>query len=280
MDASEHRKWYARLITANAGVVGDERLYGAFATVPREVFLGPGPWSVFTRAGYIETPSDDPAFVYQDIVIALKKEARLNKGQPTLHATCIAALGVREGNTVVHVGAGTGYYTAILARLAQRTGHVTAYEIDTELAGRAKENLASYDNVRVANASGVAAALPACDVLYVNAAAISPPATWFDALKPGGRLLFPLASGEAPGVMLLITHAGDDPAADAFTARFITPVMFTPCVGAEDHEAARAFAKAFSGGGMQNVRSLRRGTLPDETCWFAGATWWLSTAPP
>jgi protein-L-isoaspartate(D-aspartate) O-methyltransferase len=30
---------------------------------------------------------------------------------------------------------------------------------------------------------------------------------------------------------------------------------------------------------MKNVRSLRRDSSPDETCWCAGGGWWLSTAP-
>ena len=45
------------------GAVNDDRLVRAFATVPRERFVGPGPWQVITASGYIETPSDDPAFL-------------------------------------------------------------------------------------------------------------------------------------------------------------------------------------------------------------------------
>jgi len=45
----------------------------AFASVPRERFVGPGPWQIFTMAGYVETPSDDPAVIYQDVVIALDR---------------------------------------------------------------------------------------------------------------------------------------------------------------------------------------------------------------
>ena len=33
-------------------------------------------------------------------------------------------------------------------------------------------------------------------------------------------------------------------------------------------------------GGAGDVRSLRRGTPPDDTCWCAGKGWWLSIAPP
>jgi protein-L-isoaspartate(D-aspartate) O-methyltransferase len=273
---AEHRRWFAQLITASAGVaVSDEQLRTAFELVPREHFLGSGPWSVFTRSGYIETPSDNPAFVYQDIVIALKRESQLNNGQPMLHAACIGALRPREGETVVHVGAGTGYYSAILSHLVGSSGRVVSYEIDGELAERAKRNLAAYKNVSLLNESGVEGPLQACDALYVNAGAPAPATSWLDALKPGGRLLFPLTPGLGAGYMLLIRRG----TMSTWVAQFVSGAMFTPCVGSEDDETARRLAKAFAGGGMQSVRSLRRGTAPDETCWFAGRGWWLSAEP-
>jgi len=93
MDRLEaHRIWFARLVTANAGVPGtDRRLIESFASTPRERFVGPGPWKVFTRLGYIQTPSDDPALLYQDVTVALKSAEQINNGQPTLHAVCLAA---------------------------------------------------------------------------------------------------------------------------------------------------------------------------------------------
>src|SRR5262249_40895921 len=133
-----HRLFYAKLVTANAGVPATaERLISAFASVPRERFVGAGPWRVFTPAGYIQTPSDDPALLYQDVVVNLKAEGHINNGQPTLHAACLAALQVQPGEHVVHVGAGSGYYTALLAELAGPSGSVAAFEIEPELAQRA-----------------------------------------------------------------------------------------------------------------------------------------------
>src|SRR6266513_1352013 len=32
---------------------------------------GAGPWKVFAGGNYVETPTDDPAFLYQDVVVAL-----------------------------------------------------------------------------------------------------------------------------------------------------------------------------------------------------------------
>src|SRR5437763_452110 len=118
-----HRSFFADLVTATVGIRAPEsRLRAAFAAIPRERFVGPGPWRVFTAAGYIETPTDDPAFLYQDVTVALRPEGQINNGQPTLHAACLAALSPQEGETAVHVGAGTGYYTALLAQLTGAAG--------------------------------------------------------------------------------------------------------------------------------------------------------------
>ena len=73
---------------------------------------------MFTAAGYIDTPTDDPAFLYQDVTVALKPESQINNGQPTLHAVSLAALNPQEGEAAVHIGAGTGYYTAFTGRTA------------------------------------------------------------------------------------------------------------------------------------------------------------------
>ncbi len=46
-----YRDFYATLITANAGVTGPSDLKAAFASTPRERFLGKGPWKVLTPVG-------------------------------------------------------------------------------------------------------------------------------------------------------------------------------------------------------------------------------------
>lgn len=104
------RRAYAKQILAAAGVA-DARIEQAFATIPREHFLGSAPWSMCRPLGnYIETPSPDPACVYVDQVFGLVPEIGINNGQPSLHALLIAAARIQEGEHIVHVGAGTGYY--------------------------------------------------------------------------------------------------------------------------------------------------------------------------
>ena len=274
-DTEAFRNFFASLITANVAGPGKEALKEAFASTPREEFLGEGPWKVFSPAGYIETPSRDPAFLYQDILFVLQEKGTINNGQPSLHAHCLAALDIKKGEDIVHIGAGTGYYTAVLSKLTGPAGSVRAYEIEATLAERATRNLKDYTNVNVYSQSGSGVALSACDVIYVNAGATAPLDSWLDALRPGGRLLFPLTGAKGGGAMLLVTQTSQS---NVFPARFLNRVMFVECSGARDDETARQLSEVFkSRDDLGEVRSLRRKTPPDDTCWFAGTDWWLST---
>jgi protein-L-isoaspartate(D-aspartate) O-methyltransferase len=269
-----HRLFFARLITANAGVPAPGgRLAAAFASTPRERFVGSGPWKIPTAIGYVETPTGDPALLYQDFPVSLKEEGAINTGSPTLHALCLSTLDPKEGETALHIGAGTGYYTAVLARLVGAAGSVRAYEIEPDLAQRAAGCLADLPQVTVHTRSGSEGPLPECDLLYVNAGASAPLDAWLDALRPGGRLLFPLMPAQGAGGMLLITRGPGD----RYEARFLCHAYFFPCAGAYDEETAGKLSQAFRRNDA--VRSLHRGTPPDETCWCSGRGWWLSTAP-
>lgn len=267
-----YRTFFADLVTANAGIPPGSELAAAFASTPREQFVAKPPWKVWTGAGYIGTPSNDPAFLYQDVVVSLG-DGPLNNGQPSLHALCLAALAPQKGDAVVHVGAGTGYYTTLLAKLIGETGRIDAYEIDSELARRATENLSVFPNVALHHRSGAEGPLPECDLFYVNAGATSPLAVWLDALKPNGRLLFPLTPAEGAGGMLMITKRESG----AYEARFLCQALFVPCVGARDEEAARKLTEAFRDGRWSRVKTLHRNDAPDESCWCSGPNWWLST---
>jgi protein-L-isoaspartate(D-aspartate) O-methyltransferase len=271
-----HRNFYARLITANAGLASGSELEAALASTPREKFVGPPPWKVFTRAGYIDTNERDPAILYQDLVVSLGVDGSLNNGQPTLHAFCISALAINKDEHLLHIGAGSGYYTSILARLVGETGAIDAYEIHPELADRAQHNLAEFPQVTVHSRSGAEPPLPTCDVIYVNAGASQPLSVWLDTLKPNGRLLFPLAPGSGVGGMLLITRQQNG----AFAARFLTQAQFVPCIGAQNDSEAAKLAEAFRNGRWTQVKSLHRHDRPDASCWYAGQSWWLSTDPP
>ncbi len=271
----DHREFYAQFVVKSGGA-SDARLIAAFACVEREHYVGPGPWPIFVGSGYLASVCDDPRLLYQDVLVGLATDRGINNGQPSLHARCLAACAPAAGESAVHVGAGTGYYTAILAALVGTTGSVQAYEIETDLADRARENLAHLPNVQVVNASASSTPLPRADVIYVSAGATHPLATWLDALQVGGRLIFPLTPNEGLGCMLLITRQG--PA--SYAASAIMRVAFIACIGARDDAASASLVAALETQSLRNVRSLRRDTPPDSSAWCIGTGWWLSTVEP
>lgn len=271
----DYRSFYAQYIVRSVGS-SNERLIAAFARVPREQHLGPGPWPVFIGSGYLPTISDDPRHVYHDLLIGLDPERKINNGQPSLHARCIAALDPKPGESVVHVGAGTGYYTAILADLVGPTAGVTAFEIEPALAARAASALAPLPNVSVHAGSVTDATLPAVDIVYVNAGATHPLDAWLDALRVGGRLMFPLTPNDGFGCMLLVTRQSEE----RYAAKVVARVAFIPCIGARDDQASRSLTAALETQSINAVKSLHRGDTLDETAWCAGAGWWLSKSDP
>jgi protein-L-isoaspartate(D-aspartate) O-methyltransferase len=268
------RRRYAADIARRAGV-RDPRIEEAFAAVPREDFSGPPPWHI-SGGGFFSQTEDDLARLYDDVLVAIDAKRGINNGQPSLHALCIDALASKEGETVVQIGAGAGYYTAILARLVGPTGRVIAYEIEPDIAERARLNLVNDPQVEVRAHSGVGEALPRADCIYVNAAASHPVRVWLEALNVGGRLLFPLQAERSSGAMLLVTRPDHG---DAWPARIFSGVVFIACEGAQDVRIARKLDDAFRRGGSGEVRSLRFGGGPSASDWLSGDGWALSTKP-
>ena len=274
-EIARRRAAYAAEITQRSGVK-DPRIKAAFAAVPREDFAGPGPWVIGSGGLYHRAFDSDPIRLYDDVLVAIDERRGINNGQPSLHAQSIDALALKEGETVVHIGAGAGYYTAILACLVGRSGKVIAYEIEPDIAERARLNLAHLPHVEVRARSGVDAALPPADAIYVNAAAAFPVKAWLAAMKPGGRLLFPLQAAHSTGAMLLITRPETG---GKWAARFLSGVVFIPCLGAQNLIAGGRLEEAFRRGGAERVRSLRFGADERASDWLRGDGWALSTEP-
>jgi protein-L-isoaspartate(D-aspartate) O-methyltransferase len=245
--------------------VTDPRLIEAFATVPREHYLGSGPWHVLdSRPDYVVTASADPALVYINAPIALDPERRINNGEPALHIGLMAQLAPQPAHHVVQIGVGGGYYTAIIARLVQPGGRVTAIEYDEELARRASGNLAGVADVQVIRADGTSYEFDPADGIYVNAGATRPSPLWLDRLKPGGRLIMMLTTDKSWGQILKVTRADE-----GYAAALLGPCGFIPCINARDAAGKAALAAALDGEDMETVKSLRREAHEaDESCWL------------
>ena len=148
---------------------------------------------------YVLTPDTGPVYLYTDDLIGILPERRINNGQPSLHAHLIHRASTATGERVVHIGTGTGYYTAILAHLAGPSGRVTGIEYNSELAGRAKANLAPYPNVEIVEGDGALVSFDEADAIYVNAGCTRPAESWLDRLADHGRLILPLTSDKGFG---------------------------------------------------------------------------------
>jgi protein-L-isoaspartate(D-aspartate) O-methyltransferase len=185
-----------------------------------------------------------------------------------------------EAFRFLHIGCGVGYYTAIVAHAASSDGVVLALEADPGLAGRARQNLATYGNVTVRCATGANPADGCFDAIFVNAGATEILPSWLDQLCDRGRLLVPLTTARhgvgngqiGLGQVLRVEQRGE-----SYDAGFISPVGVFHCIGARTEQGEEKLRAAFQRGELRAVRSLRRdGHDEGPSCWLHGASFCLS----
>jgi protein-L-isoaspartate(D-aspartate) O-methyltransferase len=290
---AHRRQFFAEEIEAVARL-RSRALVDALAAIPREKFLPPGPWSTLGDADltglmtggatrYITTPDTDPKRVYHNIGIAIDPARQLFNGQPATLATWIDALALAPGQRVMHVGAGLGYYTAVMAHCVGPTGHVLAYEVDEALATSARGNLASHPWVEVRHGDASQPLAQPVDAILVNAGATHPLDVWLDGLGEGGRLMLPLTTAMpvmgatlGKGLVWLVVRTS----ASEFTARVLTVVAVYSALGVRDDRLNERIGKAMMGGPMKwaAVTRLRRDAHDEAgTCWLHGERFCLSS---
>ena len=273
---AQARRWFAEELRT-IGHLLNERVIDAFAAVPRERFAGPGPWRILHFAdGYWTTPDADPRRLYHNVLIALDEERRLNIGEPLLWARHFDRIGVKNGERVLQIGTGSGYYTAILAELVGPNGAVEGIEIDAPLAAMAERNLKAWPAAHITVGDASAPIEGRWDLIVAFAGATAPHGWWLDGLANGGRLLLPMTAGnfsQRSGFMLRLDRRGN-----GFAARSAGWVGFYPCAGARSPEGEAALDAALADpAGQQAVRSLRRDFHDkDESCWLHRDGWCLS----
>lgn len=295
MDLDLRRRFFAEELEAVARL-RSPLLVDAFATVPREQFLRPGPWTVLADSGDSfmmgmmgsgprtrTTPDADPARVYHNIAVAIDPGRQLFNGQPGTLGVWIDTLDPVPGARVLHIGAGLGYYTAVIAQCVGPTGRVVAFEVDESLADGARRNLAPYSWVELQHGDGSARLDEPFDAVLVNAGVTHPLDSWLDALAPGGRMMLPLttampAMGATLGKGVVVVVTRND--AGELASRVITVVAVYSAVGVRDPEMNDRIGKALMAGPAQwqAVTRVRRDAHePSASCWLHGATCCFST---
>ena len=206
--AAARRRMVERQLRARG--IEDERVLAAMGEVPREEFL---PAALRGRA-------------YADSALPIGEEQTIS--QPWIVAAICQALQLRGSELVLEVGTGSGYSAAVLSLLAGHVVSVERHEPLSRSAGRVLESL-GIGNVElfVGDGSlGVPERAP-FDAIAVHATAPAAPPALLDQLADDGRLVVPVASGEAD-VLTLLRRAGETIASEA-----ISPCRFVPLIGEE-----------------------------------------------
>jgi protein-L-isoaspartate(D-aspartate) O-methyltransferase len=266
MTIDECRQFYSEEIKFT-GNVRSQSLIGAFARVPREKFLGPGPWEIASAevrglsvACGIQTSYtriDDPRDLYHNVVVVLDKAADINNGQPSALARWMDALDLTPGSRVYHLGCGVGYYTAVMAEVVGPNGSVVGCEVNSDLAARAKKNLSDYTSVTIVSADGATFDPGECDAMFINAGVTHPNALWLDRLSDGGRLVVPLTISQTPrlgvGFMTKIVRHQNK-----FSIEIVTSLAIYSCTGARDPQLEPKLKAAMANGSLLKMKSVRR----------------------
>jgi protein-L-isoaspartate(D-aspartate) O-methyltransferase len=168
------------------------QLLAAFMETPRELFI----------------PEDRRHEAYDDCPVPIGFGQTIS--QPYVIALMIQELDVGPQHIVLDVGAGSGYQTALLARLAK---HIYAMERLPQLTERAIGTLSGLgvSNVTLATQDGSLgwAAQAPFDRIICGAAAMDVPKPWIEQLADGGRIVMPLGAEHSQDLVLLERHGKD-----------------------------------------------------------------------
>lgn len=222
-DTDEARALRHDMVTAlvDDGTLTDDRWRAAFLAVPRHVLV-----PAYYQAGqYIDRETDPQRWlraVYSDTTLITQRrpDAVTSSGtMPSLVATMLQALDVRDGHQVLQVATGTGYTAALLC---ERLGsaQVTSIDVDPDLTTTAQDRLrrCGYTPTMITadGANGHPDRAP-YERIIVTFAVNSIPSAWLGQTRAGGIVLAPVFSGLA---RLTVTGHG------RAEGRFIGPGYF------------------------------------------------------
>lgn len=203
--AQQRQQMVAEQIQARG--IRDARILQTFLTVPRHCFV----------------PPEQVAHAYEDTPLPIGDQQTIS--QPYIVAFMTQAAGIPPGGTVLEIGTGSGYQTAILSYLASE---VYSVEIIPALAHQAQQTLQSlqYGNIHLFQGNGYHG-LPTTapyNAILVTAAPPEVPPALLEQLAPQGRLVIPV--GDRAQVLMVFQKTST-----GILRTSTLPVRFVPMTG-------------------------------------------------
>jgi protein-L-isoaspartate(D-aspartate) O-methyltransferase len=194
----------------------EPRLLDAFRAVPREQFIS---------GNYAD-------HAYQDAPLPIESGQTIS--QPYIVALTIDAAGIKPGDKVLEVGAGSGYAAAVIGQIAGQVIAVERHHLLVELAQQRMRQL-GYDNVRIVEGDGTLGWPEEApyDAIVAAASGSHVPQSWIAQLKPGGRIVMPIGEPHAVQSLVKVTKAEDG----TLNREDLGGVRFVPLIGAEAFQA-------------------------------------------
>jgi protein-L-isoaspartate(D-aspartate) O-methyltransferase len=198
--------------------ITDQRILDAFRAVPREGFVG----------------HEHADLAYGDHPLPI--EAGQTISQPYIVGLMIYAARIEPGDTVLEVGAGSGYAAAVISRIA---GKVIAIERQHDLVEVARERLhrLGYANVEIVEGDGTRGWPDEApyDAILAAASGSHVPEALIAQLSPGGRLVMPIGGPHDVQELVKITKQDDG----ILRQESLGAVRFVPLIGEEGWEEGR-----------------------------------------
>jgi len=192
--------------------ITEQHILDAFSEVPREAFIA----------------GNNVHLAYGDHPLPI--EAGQTISQPYIVALMIQAAGIKPGDGVLEVGAGSGYAAAVISRIA---GKVIGIERQHELVEIARERLQrlGYDNVEIVEGDGTKGWRDGApyDAILAAASGSHVPRPLVEQLAPGGRIVMPV--GDPGWVQQLVKVTKNDDG--TLVQQDLGGVRFVPLIGEE-----------------------------------------------
>ena len=197
--------------------IRDAHVLAAMAQVPREVF--------------VSQPLSE--FAYEDSALPIAAGQTIS--QPYIVARMIELAEIRPGDTVLEVGAGSGYAAAVMSRIASSVYAIERHEELAELA-REREAHLGYDNVEIICGDGTKGWPQEApfDAIIVSAGGPKVPEPLKRQLAIGGRLVIPVGR-DVYQTLIRVRRTGED----TFEQEDHGGVTFVPLIGEEGWEAPK-----------------------------------------